>query len=80
MNIRRDPIYISTDVWKWLRLLAKADRSRSADAPVESIVTADEIADDILRQAIREQHPQLPEFQKHIEKLEREIVKTLGEK
>lgn len=71
--IRRDPIYVSTDVWRWLRLLAKSE-----SIPDENrIMTADEIADQILRQAIREQHPQLAEHQKEIEKLEKQLIRTL---
>ena len=73
MNIRRDPIYVSVEVWRWLRLLAKSE-----SIPEENrIMTADEIADQILRQAIREQHPQLPEHQKEIDKLEKQLIETL---
>ena len=74
MTIRRDPIYVSLDVWRWLRLLAKSDTRPESHAPT----TADEIADQILRQAIREQHPQLAEHQKQIEKLEKDLIKQLS--
>lgn len=73
MSIRRDPIYVSLEVWRWLRLIAKSE-----GAPEEGrIVTADEIADHILRQSIREQHPQLAEHQKEIDKLEKQLIETL---
>ncbi len=79
MSIRRDPIYVSTEVWRWLRLLAKADNAKGKNQEVNDmgIITADGIADQILRQAIREQHPALVEHTNQIEKLEKEIIKTL---
>lgn len=40
-------------------------------------VTPDEIADQILRQAIREQHPQLAELQKALDDLETGIVQAM---
>ena len=73
MSIRRDPIYVSIEVWRWLRLLAKSE-----SIPEENrIMTADEIADTLLRQAIREQHPQLSAHQKEIDKLEKQLIETL---
>jgi hypothetical protein len=73
MSIRRDPIYVSVETWRWLRLIAKAEGS-----PEEGrIVTPDAIADQMLRQCIREQHPQLPEHQKEIDALERKLIKSL---
>ncbi len=39
--------------------------------------TPDQIADDILRQAIREQHPQLLADQKDIEIQEKKLITTL---
>ncbi len=76
MIIRNNPIYLSYEVWKWLRLLAKAEtneRSGGTNGPI----TPDEIADHILRQAIREQHPQLSEHQKQIDKLEKQLIEEL---
>lgn len=71
--IRSNPIYLSVEVWRWLRLLSKAEA-----IPEENrIVTADEIADTILRQAIREQHPTLMEHQKQIDKLEKDLIEEL---
>ena len=73
MTIRRDPIYVSLETWRWLRLIAKSEGS-----PEEGrIVTPDEIADQMLRQTIREQHPQLAEHQKEIDKLERKLIQSL---
>lgn len=87
--IRSNPIYLSTEVWRWLRLLAKAesnkptkDGSGTYDPQVGTYLsdrkfTPDEIADTILRQAIREQHPTLAEHQKKIDKLEKELIEEL---
>lgn len=74
---RRNEIYVSGDVFKSLLLLAKA---QSGDIEAERRVTSDEIADQILRQAIREQHPQLLEYQKKLDKLEQETVESLRQK
>ncbi len=76
MTIRPNAVYLSYEVWKWLRLLAKAETNeRGGD--MNGPCTPDEIADHILRQAIREQHPQLPEHQKQIDKLEKQLVEAL---
>ncbi len=75
MNIRRDPIYVSIEVWRWLRLLAKAEPRPEGHPPS----TPDEVADQILRQAIREQHPTINEHQKEIDKLEKALITKLGE-
>ena len=83
MTIRSNPIYISSDVHRWLRLLAKANSGMvrteimGGSAELPRVVTPDEIADQILRQSIREQHPTLPDLQKKIEKLEKETIDTL---
>lgn len=76
MNIRDKPHYLSTEVSRWLWLLAKAER-QSDDDPTRRI-TPDEIADQILRQAIREQHPQLVKHQKEIDALEKKLIKSLA--
>jgi hypothetical protein len=72
MSIRRDPIYLSYDVWRELRLLAKAQTDEG------NIVSADQVADEMLRQMISEKYPQLGEHQKKVGKMERELIKTLG--
>ena len=66
---RPNSIYVSYEVRKALRLLAKAR--------VDEKQTADEIADEILRKVIMDQHPQIFEHQKAIVKLEKELLKTL---
>ncbi len=71
MSIRRDPIYLSYGVWRSLRLIAKAKSEES------NIVTADQLADEFLSAVITEKYPQLFEHQKQIDKLERELIKTL---
>lgn len=84
MSIREKPIYISNEVGRWLWLLAKAESFITVKYDGETIIpcgdrkiTPDEIADQILRQAIREQHPQLSDHQKNIEKLEKELIENL---
>ena len=79
MSIRDKPIYISTEVSRMLWLLAKAEGKTSKDefGAIRN-TTPDEIADTMLRQAIRESYPQLPQHLAAIDKLEKEIVKTLS--
>lgn len=83
--IRDKPIYISTEVSRMLWLLSKADQKPAREEflggtrPAE-ITTPDEIADTLLRQAIRELYPQLPEHLSKIDKLEKEIIKSLQSK
>ena len=74
MIIRSNPIYLSSEVWDWLRLIAKSESEAMEFGPK---VTPDEIADQILRQAIREQHPKLPEYQKQIEALRKAVIQAL---
>jgi hypothetical protein len=69
----KKPIYVSTSVFRALWLLSKAE-----GIPEEGrIVTPDEIADQILRQAIREQHPTLAEHQKKINDMEKVVIDSL---
>jgi len=73
MKLRDKPIYLSYEVWRALWLLAKSE------GPAEEgrSVTADEIADQMLRQAIREQYPQLMTHQAEIDKLEKKLIESL---
>ncbi len=75
MSIRRDPILLSYDTWRWLRLLAKSESSPEDGR----IMTADEMADNLLKQVIKEKWPQLMEFQKETDKREKELIKTLND-
>ena len=71
MSIRRDPVYLSYDVWRALRLLAK-----SKSEPAENrILTVDQLADQMLSEIIVEKYPQIIEHQKQIDKLEKELLK-----
>jgi hypothetical protein len=71
MTIRREPTYLSTEVWRALWILAKAASSES------KTLTVDEIADNVLRKAIMATNPQVFKHQKQVEKLESELIKTL---
>lgn len=72
-----------------LWLLAKAELRQHPDPampgtvmhdPGFTKVTPDELADTFLRQIIREKYPQLPEHLSSIDKLEKEIIKSLQSK
>jgi hypothetical protein len=77
MSIRREPTYLSTDVWRSLWLLAKANSPKTDDQGMSKITTADEMADGLLRGIITEKYPQLLEHQKAVSKLEEQLLKTL---
>ena len=71
--IRRDPLYVSSDVWRWLRLLSKAQ-----GIPEEGrIVTPDEIADQILRVGIERNYPQIRYHQREVDALEKKVIESL---
>jgi hypothetical protein len=72
MPIRRDPIYLSYETWRELRLLAKAQTSDG------NIMTADQVADEILRQVLTERYPELRQHENEVAKMEKELIKKLG--
>jgi Mg2+ and Co2+ transporter CorA len=67
VSIRRDPIYISTPVWRALRIISKAKEK-----------TPDEIADDLLAEAIQAKFPKVVEQLSEIDKIERQLIKQIG--
>jgi hypothetical protein len=73
MTIRSEPIYLSREVCRALWLLAQA----KAPIAEDHHVTADEMADYLLRQLIKDKYPQLFDHQKQIDKLEQELIKNL---
>jgi len=78
MSVRREPTYLSTDVWGALLLIA---RGRGKHADIQGFVkstTPDEIADEYLREAIREKDPDVVELQKKIAKMRDEFIKARG--
>lgn len=83
MSIREKPIYISNEVGRWLWLLSKAESGVTVDyggnlmPSQDRRITPDEIADQMLRRAIREQHPQLAEHDKALQQLEKQTIESL---
>jgi hypothetical protein len=80
MNLRREPTYLSSDVWRACYLLAKVRSGKVDDQGLSRGTSPDEIAVELLRGALKEKYPQLLEHQKHIAKLEDEMLKTLEAK
>ena len=94
MRLREKPIYLSNEVWRALWILAKADRSPRSEGDQGGVsvnqgvvfysdarnTTPDEIADDLLRQAIREQHPDLTTRLEELDKLEKDLIEKLRKK
>ena len=67
MSIRRDPIYISSDVWRSLFTVARSQEK-----------TPDELADELLAGVIRDRYPGVINYLKAVHALEKDIIKTLG--
>ena len=74
IKIRTDSIYLSTEVCRSLWILAKSKSPEDGGR----IMTADELADTLLREAIQQKYPQLLEHQTRVAEMERELVKSLG--
>jgi hypothetical protein len=73
MSERRNTIYINGDILHSLWLIAK---SRPPDAD-NRYATAEDVAEEMIRATIKEKFPQLAEHRKQVDKLERELLKTL---
>lgn len=78
MSIRREPTYLSTDVWKACWLIARARSTEADEQSGARTETADGVADSLLRDTIKEKYPQVFEHLKSIEKLDKEIIKQIG--
>jgi hypothetical protein len=78
MAFRREKIYVSTDILRALILLAKrANKSRGhSDEDPKGFATADDIADILLRDAIRDKYPIILDYQKKVDLLEKELIET----
>ena len=78
MSIRRDPIYLSSEVWRALWVLAQARGSRTDSQGFQIMATPDEVADEFLRESITKKHPQIFEHQKEVRKMEKALIKAIG--
>ena len=78
MSERRKEIYVSGDVLHSLIMLARAQNGD--DENPQRRVTADEIADKILRGHIKEHYPQLEAHRKTVDKMENELIESLRKK
>jgi hypothetical protein len=61
-----------------LWLDAKSKGPVTDDQGLGRAMTADELADNILRAHYRDQHPVLLEHLKAVERMEKEVIKTIG--
>jgi hypothetical protein len=80
VRIRSNPTYLSAEVWKACWLLAQSKGTQTDEQGLSRITTADEMADELLRELIKEKYQELLEHQKAVDKLEKELIKTLGGK
>jgi hypothetical protein len=75
MNIRKETIYLTTEVWRALWMIAK-----SRDDGAGNISTPDCVADKLLREAITKHYPQVFQHQKQVEQLEKELLENLAKR
>ena len=73
-GIRREPTYLSREVWRALWVLARSRASENGQP-----MSADEMADSLLRKTIKEQWPQIFVHQKRIDELEKKLIGELQE-
>ena len=78
MGIRRDPIYVSNAVWRALYVLAQSRFGKSDEQGQVRTVTADEMADTLLRETLEEHYPQIFDHQKQVAKMEKDLIKIIG--
>lgn len=70
--VRGDSIYLSAEVHRALRIIAKA-----ASGGLNGKVTKDQTADELLRKVIAQDYPQLAEHQSNIEKIEEQMMESI---
>ena len=69
MSIRREPTYLSTDVWRALFIVAKSQE-----------ITPDELANELLNELIRSRYPSVIKYLNEVHKLERELIESIERK
>jgi hypothetical protein len=83
-QIRDKPVHLTTEVYRMLWLLAKAEprpeTERDSMSAGIQMATPDEIADQLLRQTIREQYPRLLEYEAAQKQLEKDIITEIRNK
>lgn len=80
MSMRRETIYVSTEILRSLIILAKAQSGYQEEGGTRNITTADDIAEKLLREAIKEKYPDLIIHLREVGKLQDELIKRLGAK
>jgi hypothetical protein len=80
MNLRREPTYLSSDVWRACWLIAKWRSTRLDEQGLARTISTDEIAVELLRGTLKEHYPFLLEHQRQVTKMEDELLKRLEEK
>jgi len=69
VTIRRDPIYLSTEVWRCLWIVAKAKET-----------TPDELADNLLRESLNGIYPEVVKHHAEVTRMERSVIRDIGMK
>jgi hypothetical protein len=74
-GIRREPIYLRTEVWHAVELISQARTRRLASG----FVTTEDVAESLLCEVIASKFPQLLEYQRELNELEAKFIATLEE-
>ena len=75
-TIRKEQILLTSQVVHLLWMIAQFRKPADFDPELHNIVTADWIADDMLREAIQEKYPDLVNFDKDARSKERKFLKN----
>ena len=76
--IRREPTYLSTEVWKCCWLVAQSETGTLDAQNMPRTVTVDEVADRELYDRFKEKRPEIFEHMKEMRKLDQQFIKKLG--
>ena len=75
--MRRYQIYVNGEILKSLSLIAKTQSGKTDDQGMVTNCTAEDVAESLLKSVLKEKYPQLTEHFKTVDKLEKEVLKTL---
>lgn len=80
MNLRREPTYLSSDVWRACLIIARWRSTKLDSQGLAKSTSVDEIATELIKSSLKEHYPQLLEHHKLVEKQEEELIKSLDAK
>ena len=76
--LRREPTYLSVEVFKACWLIGQAQSGTVDEHGLSRTVTADEVADTLLYETIKEKHREVFKYLKQIEKSDKAMIDQLA--